>query len=52
MCSSDLKDGSLLVELGHRQGARVLERASASGWSASLYRDLGGVERVFEARRA
>ena len=53
-CGEELlaKDGSLLVELGHRQGARVLERASAGGWSASLYRDLGGVERVFEARRA
>ena len=53
-CGEELlaKNGSLLVELGHRQGARVLERASAGGWSASLYRDLGGVERVFEARRA
>jgi len=45
-------DGSLLVELGHRQGERVIAQASERGWSARLHTDLSGVERVFEAQRA
>ncbi|MCY2960231.1 MAG: peptide chain release factor N(5)-glutamine methyltransferase [Planctomycetota bacterium] len=43
--------GTLLVELGHRQGARAKALAEARGLDARLHRDYGGVERVFETRR-
>ena len=46
------EDGSMLVELGHRQGARAISQATERGWSARLHADLSGVERVFEAQRA
>jgi len=45
-------DGVMLVELGHRQGARAVSLASERGWSARLHPDLAGTERVFEAQRA
>ena len=45
-------DGSMLVELGHRQGTRVLDLAAERGWSARLHQDSAGIERVFEAQRA
>jgi len=45
-------DGSMLVELGHRQGARVLDLAAERGWRARLHPDSAGIERVFEAQRA
>jgi len=40
----------LIVELGHRQGARALELARGGGWGARLVRDLAGIERVLVAR--
>lgn len=43
--------GALVIELGHRQGARVLALAQELGWRASLARDLAGIERVLVARR-
>lgn len=42
--------GALLIELGHRQGQRVLELARGLGWNAVLVRDLAGIERVLVAR--
>jgi len=42
--------GALVVELGHQQGARVLELARKPGWNATLVRDLAGHERVLVAR--
>jgi len=42
--------GTLLLELGHQQGARVLALAGALGWRASLARDLAGHGRVLCAR--
>lgn len=42
--------GSLLVELGHRQGERALELAQERGWEARLHKDLAGVERIVEAQ--
>lgn len=44
-------NGTLLVELGHRQGARAKALAESRGASARLHRDFAGIERVFEARR-
>lgn len=43
--------GILLVELGHRQGPRVLSLAQRLGFRAQLHADLEGVPRVLEARR-
>lgn len=43
--------GTLLVELGHRQGSRAKHLAESRGLEARLQRDFGGVERVFEVRR-
>src|SRR5690606_13830040 len=43
--------GTLLVELGHRQGARAKGLAESRGLEARLHRDYGGIERVFETRR-
>jgi len=45
-------EGTLLVELGHRQGERALALATERGWSASLHADLAGIERVFETQSA
>lgn len=42
--------GALLVELGHQQEERVLALAQGLGWSATLTRDLAGIERVLVAR--
>ncbi len=42
--------GALVVELGHRQGQRVLALAGTLGWKAQLVRDLAGIERVLVAR--
>lgn len=43
--------GTLLVELGHRQGPRARALAQSRGVDARLGRDHAGIERVFEARR-
>lgn len=43
--------GSLLVELGHKQGPRALELALATGRSAKLHKDFGGIERVLEVSK-
>lgn len=45
--------GSLLVEVGHRQGAAFAERLRAVEGLEGVrtHRDLGGIERVVEARR-
>ncbi len=44
--------GTLLVELGHRQGSRAKHLAESRGLEARLQRDFGGIERVFEVRRS
>ena len=44
--------GLLLVELGHRQGARVGTLAEEAGWRAEILPDLEGVPRVLAAQRA
>ncbi len=43
--------GTLLVELGHRQGARAKNLAESRGLTARLHKDFAGIERVFELRR-
>ncbi len=43
--------GTLLVEIGHRQGLRAKPLAKARGLDARLHRDYGGIERVLEVRR-
>ncbi len=45
--------GTLLVEVGHRQGAAFADRLRAVEGlgGVSTHRDLGGIERVVEARR-
>jgi len=43
--------GTLLVELGHRQGARAKGLAESRGLEARIQRDFAGIERVFETRR-
>jgi len=43
--------GTLLVELGHRQGPRAKPLAAARGLEARIHRDYSGVDRVFEVRR-
>jgi release factor glutamine methyltransferase len=44
--------GTLLVELGHRQGARARHLAESRALEARITRDFGGIERVLETRRA
>ena len=39
------------IELGHDQGPAALELAREAGLEARLHADLGGVQRVLEARR-
>lgn len=43
--------GTLLVELGHRQGARAKALAESRGLQAQIQRDFAGIERVFETHR-
>ena len=43
-------NGTLLVELGHRQSERALAIASEHGLEARTHKDFGGIERVLEAR--
>jgi len=44
------RSGTLLVELGHKQGTRAKPLAEARGLEARLHRDYGGIERVLEVR--
>src|SRR6185436_5021471 len=44
--------GALLVELGANQSPRAARLARERGWSAHFQRDLAGIERVLEAKRA
>jgi release factor glutamine methyltransferase len=44
-------NGTLLVELGQRQGARAKSLAEARGLAGRLHRDYSGIDRVFETRR-
>ncbi|MBL8862589.1 MAG: peptide chain release factor N(5)-glutamine methyltransferase [Planctomycetes bacterium] len=43
--------GTLLVELGHRQGPRARGLAHSRGLEARIGRDFAGIERVLETRR-
>ena len=45
------RGGALIVELGHRQGARAAVLARERGWDPRLVRDLAGIERVLLATR-
>jgi len=42
--------GTLLVELGLGQAARVRPIAERLGWKVAFHRDLAGIERLLEAR--
>jgi len=44
--------GTLLVELGHRQGPRVRALATGLGFEPVLHDDLAGIPRVLEVRRS
>jgi release factor glutamine methyltransferase len=43
--------GTLLVELGHRQGPRAKALAESRGLQALIRRDFAGIERVLETHR-
>ncbi len=43
--------GTLLVEIGHRQGARAKGLAESRGLEARIQRDFAGIERVLETHR-
>ncbi|MFQ5508650.1 MAG: peptide chain release factor N(5)-glutamine methyltransferase [Leptospirillia bacterium] len=44
--------GAVVVEVGHTQGAAVVDIAGDAGFDVTLTRDLGGRERVVTARAA
>jgi hypothetical protein len=44
--------GRGFVEIGFRQAAVLAQLAESQGFSTTLHRDLGGIERVAELRRS